>query len=159
MIFNQFPPNPKKQKENKKFFDKLRRKLPAGIDSTINQLHVEVFTKIDCKTCANCCKTTSPVFKDRDIVRLARHFKVRQAVFTHQHLHIDNDGDYVLNQAPCPFLQSDNLCSVYDERPEACRGYPHTDEPVFRKVMDITQKNTAICPAVFHMVEELKKLF
>lgn len=154
-----FPPDSQKQKENKKFFDKLKRRLPSGIDRAVNRLHDEVFKEIDCKTCANCCKTTSPVFKDRDIVNLARHFKLRPSQFTERYLHIDHDGDYVLNTAPCPFLDVDNLCIVYDSRPKACREYPHTDEKVFRKVINITEKNTAVCPAVFDIVEKLKQLF
>ena len=159
MIPKQFPPDPHKQKENKKFFDRLKKRMPAGIDREVNRLHESVFQQVDCKACANCCKTTSPIFKDRDIDVLAKYFKLRPSQFTLKYLHLDADGDYVLNTAPCPFLDSQNLCTVYHHRPQACRGYPHTDEPVFRKVMLITQKNTAVCPAVFHIVEELKKLF
>jgi Fe-S-cluster containining protein len=155
----QFPPSQQKLKENRKFFERLKKRMPQGIDEEVNRLHEEAFRYIDCKSCANCCKTTSPIFKERDIVTLAKHFKLRPSQFTSQYLHLDADGDYVLNAAPCPFLGADNLCKVYDVRPQACRGYPHTDEPVFRKVLDITQKNTAICPAVFNIVEGLKKRY
>jgi Fe-S-cluster containining protein len=154
-----FPPNRQKQKENDKFFERLKRKLPADIDATVNRLHEEEFSRMDCTTCANCCKTTSPIFKDRDIDVLAKHFKIRPSQFTEKYLKIDEDGDYVLKSAPCPFLDAKNLCTVYSHRPQACRGYPHTDEKVFRKVIDITKKNTAVCPAVFNIVEGLKKIY
>lgn len=154
-----FPPDRSKQKENDKFFDRLKRRMPPGIDSEVNRLHEEVFREIDCRTCANCCKTTSPIFKSRDINNLSAWFKLRPSEFTERFLHLDEDGDYVLNTTPCPFLGEDLLCRVYEVRPKACRGYPHTDEPVFRKILDITKKNTAVCPAVFIIVERLKKLF
>ena len=159
MASEQFPPSQRTLKENKKFFDRIKKKMPKAIDETVIRLHEEVFEKIDCKTCANCCKTTSPIFKDRDINVLSKFFKVRPSVFASKYLHLDSDGDYVLNSAPCPFLNENNLCSVYEHRPQACQGYPHTDEPVFRKIIHITQKNTAVCPAVFQIVESLKRLF
>jgi len=154
-----FPPDRQKLQENKRFFQRLRKRQPAGIDGEVNRLHEEAFAHIDCTSCANCCKTTSPIFKDRDISLLAKHFKVRPSQFTEKYLVTDSDGDYVLRSAPCPFLKPDNLCAVYEVRPQACKGYPHTGEPVFRKVMDITEKNTAVCPAVFNIVEGLKKLY
>lgn len=159
MLPKNFPPDSRKQKENERFFRKLKSRMPVGIDQEVNRLHDEVFSVTDCRTCANCCKTTSPVFKDRDIVVLAGYFKMRPSHFTNRFLHVDEDGDYVLLSVPCPFLDTSGLCTVYDHRPRACRGYPHTDEPVFRKVLDITKKNTAVCPAVFTIIERLKELF
>lgn len=159
MFPRQFPPDARKVQENKKFFERLKRKLPSGIDEKVNSLHEEVFRVTDCTQCANCCKTTSPIFKDKDIQILAKYFKMKPSRFTERYLILDSDGDYVFTSQPCPFLGADNLCTVYDFRPKACRGYPHTDEPVFRKVLDITQKNTAVCPAVFQIVERLKVLF
>jgi hypothetical protein len=111
---------------------------------------------MDCLSCANCCKTISPVFTDRDIARLAKHLRMKPADFTEQYLHLDEEQDYVLNQAPCPFLGADNYCSVYDARPKACRQYPHTDQPGFRKKLALTLKNTEVCPAAFRIVEQLR---
>ena len=58
-----------------------------------------------------------------------------------------------------PFLKGNNYCSVYEARPEACRGYPHTGDKQFRSIVDITLQNTLYCPAVFEIVEGLKKEF
>ena len=30
-----------------------------------------------------------------------------------------------LYASPCPFLSEDNLCRIYDQRPEHCQGYPY----------------------------------
>ncbi|MEQ8574383.1 MAG: YkgJ family cysteine cluster protein, partial [Fulvivirga sp.] len=107
----------------------------------------------------NCCKTTSPIFKDRDIDRLAAHLKMKPGDFIEQYLHLDGENDYVLNVAPCPFLMDDNTCSVYEHRPRACREYPHTDRKKMAGILSLTYKNTMVCPAVLEIVERMKKGF
>ena len=144
------------RKANKKFFNRLARQKPKQLDQTVAQLHDEVFEEIDCLVCANCCKTTSPIFIDKDIDRIARHLGQRPAAFVDQYLHLDEDGDYVLNEAPCAFLGEDNYCSIYEVRPRACREYPHTDRKNFHQILDLTLKNTAVCPAVFEVVKRLR---
>jgi uncharacterized protein len=146
-----------KRPENQKFFARLRKKKPKALDPTVAALHDEVFDEVDCLQCANCCKTTSPVFTDHDIQRIASHLKLRPAAFTEQYLHLDEDEDYVLNEAPCPFLAPDNYCLIYPVRPKACREYPHTQRKRFHQVLDLTLNNTAICPATFRIVERLKE--
>ncbi len=148
-----------KQSENKKFFERIKKCKPKNLDETVHHLHDEAFKRIDCLTCANCCKTTSPLFKQKDIERLASHFRIKPSQFIGQYLHIDEDNDYVLNATPCPFLGADNYCSVYDARPNACREYPHTNQRKFHTLFKETYNNIAICPAVFEIIEEMKKVF
>jgi len=143
--------------ELKKFLDQLKRKKVRNLDDVFQETHEEVFEETDCLTCANCCKTTSPIFTDKDVVRLAKHFRMRPADFIVKYLRVDEDNDYVLISAPCPFLGSDNYCSVYEERPNACREYPHTDRKNMYQVLDLTYRNTLVCPAVLKIVEEVKK--
>lgn len=145
------------RKRFKKFFQRLKRRTPKDLDQTVHQLHDEVFAEIDCLQCANCCKTTSPIFRDVDIQRLARHLNMRPGEFIEQYLHLDPEGDYVLNAAPCPFLGTDNYCSVYDVRPRACREYPHTDRKQFQQILNLTLKNTEICPAAYEVVRRLEQ--
>ncbi len=143
--------------QSKQFFEKLKRKKPKNLDDAFHDLHDEAFEQMDCLTCANCCKTTSPIFYQRDIERLSKSMRLRPSEFITKYLHIDEDGDYVLNVAPCPFLDSENYCTVYEDRPTACREYPHTNRKRMVQILDLTLKNTEICPAVFWIVEELKK--
>ena len=58
-------------KENRKVLNSLKKVYARGLDASFHQLHEEVFEEIDCRTCANCCKTTSPIFYQNDIERLA----------------------------------------------------------------------------------------
>ena len=146
----------KSRGSTKKLFDKLKRTRPDSLDAIVHDLHDEVFENTDCLKCANCCKTTSPIFYDRDIERLSKHLRLRPSQFIEKYLHIDEDKDYVLNTAPCPFLDHENYCSVYESRPAACREYPHTNRKRFYQILGLTLKNTEICPAAYEIVERLK---
>ncbi len=143
--------------ETKKFFKKLKKKPPKHLDTLMQELHDTEFSKTDCFTCANCCKTTGPLFTDKDVSRIAKHFKMKEQQFIETYLRVDEDNDYVLQSVPCTFLGADNYCSIYNVRPKACREFPHTDRKKFQQISNLTLKNVAICPAAFNIVEEMKK--
>lgn len=147
-----------KSAENKKFLNALKKRDPRRVDDAFHTAHADVFETFNCLTCANCCKTTSPIFYNNDIERLAKALRIRPGEFVEKYLRVDEDGDFVLKSSPCPFLDSDNYCVVYEDRPKACREYPHTDRKKVVQIMDLTYRNTLVCPAVFEMVERLKKI-
>lgn len=137
------------QKKNyKSLVRKLKKKNAREVDNLFHTLHNEVFEEVDCLACANCCKTTSPIFRDVDIERLAKALRMPVAEFQKKYLIMDADRDWVLQTAPCPFLGEDNYCSVYEWRPKACREYPHTDRKNMQQILNLSLKNTEICPAV-----------
>ena len=143
--------------QNKALVKRLKKKKPKNLDNIVHALHEEVFSKTDCLTCANCCKTLGPRVTDNDIARLAKHLKMKPGKFIESYLRLDEDNDYVFKEMPCPFLMPDNYCMVYEYRPKACREHPHTDRKRFYQALDITLKNTATCPAVFEIMERLKQ--
>ena len=147
-----------KSTENKKFLLGLNKKDPRKVDDAFHQTHQEVFEETDCLTCANCCKTTSPIFYQTDIERVSKALRMKPGDFISKYLRMDEDQDYVLTSAPCPFLDSDNYCMVYEDRPKACREYPHTNRKKMVQIMELTYKNTLVCPAVLEIVERLKKM-
>ncbi|WP_339727568.1 YkgJ family cysteine cluster protein [Maribacter stanieri] len=146
-----------KHNENKKFFAKLRKKPPKNLDYTMQELHEAEFKRTDCLTCANCCKTTGPLFTNADVERISKSFRMKAQKFIETYLRVDEENDYVLQQTPCTFLGVDNYCSIYDVRPKACREFPHTDRKKFQQISNLTLKNVAICPAAFNIVEEMKR--
>ena len=143
-------------KENNSFFNKLKKKQPKQFDYLMNDLHEEEFSKTNCLECANCCKTTSPIFTSKDILSISKHLHLKSDKFVSKYLIMDSDNDYVLKQSPCAFLNKDNSCFIYAFRPKACREYPHTNRKDFHKISQITMKNIEICPAAFNIVEKLK---
>lgn len=143
-------------KSIKKTVSRWKRKTPNKLDDHFQEAHNEAFEEIDCLECANCCKTTSPIFIDRDIDRIASHLRLKPSAFIEEYLRLDSDGDYVLQSSPCAFLGPDNYCSIYSVRPRACREYPHTDRKNMHQILDLTRKNTEVCPAVARIVLQLK---
>ena len=66
-------------KKNRKIFRKklnqLKKQGPKALNLQFNDLHDKEFETMDCLSCANCCKTTSPIFRNADINRIAKHLK------------------------------------------------------------------------------------
>jgi len=144
------------QKAHRNFFIKLRKKTPKNLDAIMEKLHDKEFKKTDCLQCANCCKTTSPIFTKKDIERISKSFRIKTRQFIDTYLNVDDDQDYVLKSSPCTFLAEDNTCNIYEVRPKACQEYPHTNRKSFEKISNLTLKNVAICPATFNIVEALR---
>ncbi|MBS3992963.1 MAG: YkgJ family cysteine cluster protein [Bacteroidetes bacterium] len=143
--------------DTKNYFKKLIKKTPKNLDLIMQDLHEEVFDYTNCLQCANCCKTTSPIFTTKDIAKISKHLRIKEIQFINQYLRIDEDNFYVLQTAPCSFLMADNECMIYDVRPKACSEYPHTDRKKFIQIASLTLKNTEVCPAVLDIVEKLKQ--
>jgi uncharacterized protein len=141
---------------NKKFLTSLKREDTRSLDDQFHQLHEEVFAKTDCLTCANCCKTTSPIFYQTDIERASKALKIKPGQFVETYLRVDEDKDFVLKSSPCAFLDKENYCRIYEARPKACREYPHTNRKKMVQILDLTFSNTLVCPAVLEIVERMK---
>ena len=138
------------------FFNKNRKKI-ENADELVLQLHEQAFAETDCLQCANCCRTLGPRITDKDIDRIAKTLRIKPAKVIENHLRIDEDGDYVFQSMPCPFLMADNYCAIYDNRPKACREYPHTDRRKFYQLYRLTVKNSYTCPVAYSVLENLMK--
>lgn len=145
------------QSENKKFFQKLKKNPPKNLDLVMQDLHEKVFEHTNCLTCANCCKTASPIVTEKDIERISKHLRIKEVTFIEKYLFRDADDFMVFKQTPCPFLDTENYCLIYEHRPKACVEYPHTNRRKFIQITNLTLKNIEICPAVFEIVENLKQ--
>ena len=101
--------NKEKQKQFKQF---LLRSNKNKILKQLPQLHEEAFAKINCLECANCCKNYSPRFKTPDVKRISKHLGLKESDFIERYLRVDEDGDFVVKNTPCPFLGAEivQLC-------------------------------------------------
>jgi Fe-S-cluster containining protein len=145
------------RKEHAALVKRLSASDPRKLDDRMHALHEAVFDTINCLDCANCCRTLGPRITDADVQRIAASLRIKPSVFVERFLVVDEEGDYIFRSMPCPFLGSDNYCSIYEARPKACREYPHTDKRRVYQVMPLTLKNSATCPAVFEILERLRK--
>jgi Fe-S-cluster containining protein len=146
----------KKSKEKQKHFKQfLQRADKNKVLKSLPALHEQAFEKVDCLQCAACCKNYSPRFKTPDVKRIAKHLRLRESELIEKYLRVDEDGDFVVKSSPCPFLGSDNYCSIYEVRPSDCARFPYTDEDVLIKRQQLTLKNATFCPATFYVLDQL----
>jgi len=143
----------------KSVFKKIKKKKPKDLDIFVHNLHDEYFEEVDCLSCGNCCRSLGPRITNRDIDRLAKHLRIKPSAFVEKYLQIDEDKDYVFKSMPCPFLDDDNYCLVYEHRPKACREYPHTDRPKFVQILDLSLKNCETCPIVLKVCENISRKY
>ncbi len=130
------------------------------LDEIVFSITKRVWAKIDCTKCGNCCMELRPAMTREEMQRLALRLGIDEADFVARYL-IENDKDnagecpWRVRGKPCPFLEG-KKCSVYDDRPEQCRGYPYLYEPDFvLRTLGMLER-TFTCPIVYQVMEELK---
>jgi uncharacterized protein len=145
--------------ENYEFLRSLKfRDYGFDPDELATELHQQAFQIVDCTRCANCCKTMSVEFSEADIERIAGHLNIPVNEFVEKYLESDEEhASHRARQKPCPFLGEDNRCTIYEVRPTVCREYPHTDKEGFTFRTMSVANNTLVCPAVFWIVEQMKR--
>ncbi len=99
--------------------------VPLGKDCFSFSCHSEVacFTK--------CCQKVDITLFPFDIIRLKNHLKIESEQFIHLHTVLVKGDNPVFpsmmlklsDEEKCPFLTEEG-CSVYHNRPSACRTYP-----------------------------------
>jgi len=133
----------------------LKKQKKRFLDSLFYDADIAAFNHIDCLVCGRCCTNLGPRLKNRDLQRLSRREGMKPSTFSRRFLKTDDDGDLVFLSMPCPFFGSDGTCTVYEDRPDACRDYPHMDQGRQLQFIDIHIENLVYCPAVILAVEKL----
>ena len=152
----------KKEDENYRFryFLKTRCDLePDEIDRRVFETTRRVWAGIDCTTCANCCREMKPGFSEEEVERVAGRLGMERKQFIETYLERSQGLDekpWQTRTTPRPFLK-DNLCSIYEDRPEECSGYPYLYKPEFLSRTLGMIGRTFVCPIVYEVMEQLKK--
>lgn len=149
----------KKKKEIQKVLREMKKQRRVNMDEIFTAEHHRAFEEIDCLSCANCCAGLGPLIKDKDIDRLAKACRMKSGQVVENWLRIDEEGDYVFREVPCPFLGADKYCLYYESRPDACRRYPYTDKRNVKGYTGQLVKDMAICPAVALVLERVFSSF
>ncbi len=146
-----------KKQQFKQTLKKFKKLRDSQVDKLFQDAHTKAFQEINCLDCAFCCKHVGPLWTKQDIKRVAKTLKMKEADFESNYLRIDEDDDYVFQSMPCPFLQEDNKCMIYEVRPKACREYPHTDRNKIKQIFKLTLKNSSHCPAVEKIMDDISE--
>ncbi len=131
---------------------------PKKIDTLVKFISQNVAGGIDCKKCANCCKSLTVAVNHPDMEKLADTKALPMDEFKSQFMNRDLQGQMVFKRRPCPFLKS-NLCSVYENRPSTCRTYPHLENGNFIPRLGNVLSNLKVCPIAYNTFELLKLNF
>jgi uncharacterized protein len=128
------------------------------LDKIVHDLYQQVSSRIDCRQCANCCHIMQPSFTPADLADFSQGLGLEVNQFKEKYLVKDEETPdlFRLNALPCPFL-SGNLCLNYAHRPQDCRSFPHLHKPHFSARLMGVIENSAVCPLVFNVYEQLKK--
>ena len=132
--------------ENWEFRSWLKQNAPDDIVKALSQKY---FARIDCTQCANCCRSLQTEFKKSELHTIAKTLGQSIEAFEKQFM---SEG---MVNPPCPMLEG-KLCSIYENRPEVCRSFPHLEQPGFTTRLMGVIDNVAICPIAFNAFEELK---
>ncbi len=135
--------------ENWEFRSWLKQHAPNNIDGIVKALSQKYFAIIDCTQCANCCRSLQTEFKQSELHTIAKTLGQSIEAFERQFM---SEG---MVNPPCPMLDG-KLCSIYENRPEVCRSFPHLEQPGFTTRLMGVIDNVAICPIAFNAFEELK---
>lgn len=149
-----------REEENWRFRTWIKS-LPAARYRWINALAEELGrraeTQMDCRTCGACCRDNVVPVDDAEAERLAERIALPILQFRKQYLTTtdEDEGLPAMDAHPCAFLHG-NECSVYEARPQVCRGYPYIGGDIASRMIGIIER-AGVCPIVFEMLEQLKK--
>jgi uncharacterized protein len=135
--------------ENWEYRSWLKQYAPEDIDRLVKTLSQKYFSLIDCTQCANCCRSLQVEFKKSELHAIAKTLGQSIEAFQKQFM---SEGKV---NPPCPMLNG-KLCSIYENRPDVCRSFPHLEQPEFTSRLIGVIDNVAVCPIAFNAFEELK---
>jgi Fe-S-cluster containining protein len=146
-----------KRKTLRRFISHTENKPPHNLESLAEQTDKVVWEKVNCLSCANCCKVMSPTYTFRDIKRIAAHLGMRPKDFRKKWLYRDKrENDWMNKSTPCQFLDvQSNMCSIYEVRPADCASFPHLIKKPITDYMYVHKQNIGYCPATLLFVEKL----
>ena len=140
--------------QNLEFRAFLKGQNPDKIDKIVQRLNFEISNQIDCTTCGNCCMKLKPFITEQDIKTLSQRLSFSPQQVNDDYIEIDEGNQYFKN-LPCSFLK-EKKCTVYNDRPEDCRSFPHMHKRNFISRLWGVIENYSICPIVFNVFERLK---
>ena len=145
-----------RKKKFVQFLSRLSANPPAQLDRLAATIDKEIWKEVDCLTCANCCKTMTPTYSQKDIKRISAHFDLSPKAFREKWLEKDKVGDWLNKSTPCQFLDmKTNKCGIYEIRPEDCISFPHFSKKKMVEYIHVHKQNLDSCPATFKMVEKM----
>ncbi|HEY8733922.1 MAG TPA: YkgJ family cysteine cluster protein [Puia sp.] len=146
------------KKRFRSFLTRLEKNAPGNLHLITLEANEIAWSKTDCLDCANCCKTMSPTYTQKDITRISKFLGMTKSAFKDKWLYRDRTGDWMNIKQPCQFLDlKTNLCGVYEVRPRDCAGFPHHGTKKIKEYGHMYKQNVEFCPATYRLVESMQE--
>jgi Fe-S-cluster containining protein len=148
----------KKRPENERFRRHLKSRDHS--DRILRRIAEGIEDQIDCTVCANCCRVATVKLSERDVEHLAKHLRISAARFLAEYAMEDEDEGVILRRSDeqgCVFLDGTE-CTVYDERPDTCRRFPHLvrgNGSIASRMWQFIDR-ACYCPIVYNALEAFK---
>jgi Fe-S-cluster containining protein len=147
-----------KRDENSRFRAYLRNHRHS--DRRLRRFGEDIEAQIDCTTCANCCRVSEVEITDRDVDKLAKFLGMTREEFIRDSTQQSESGELILKrtESGCVFLE-DNLCSVYEARPQNCANFPHLVRgtgSIASRMWRLVER-AEYCPIVYNWMEKVKE--
>jgi uncharacterized protein len=146
----------KQREENQRFRAWLKRH--NFVERRFKAVAQQVESSVDCRQCANCCRVATTQINDRDAERLARFLGLKLAAFLNDYTEVSEEGRILKRTSQgCIFLDN-NLCSVYDARPNTCELFPHLVKgsgSLLSRMWHMPDR-AVYCPIVYNTLEQFK---
>jgi uncharacterized protein len=144
-----------REEENDAFRSYLQNKYGNELDETVQMLSEIITPQIDCTACGACCRKLMINVTPEETILAADHLNISQPEFKEKYIEESLEGKMVINTIPCHFL-ADKKCTIYRERFNECREFPHLHKSNFKGRLFGTLVHYAMCPIIFNVVEALK---
>jgi hypothetical protein len=144
-----------KEAEHDQFRVYLKQMNSDELDEMIFPIQEEVTAAIDCTSCGACCKSLMINVTAEEASQLSSTLGINESQFRQQYLEESMEGQLIINQVPCHFLEG-SKCSIYQNRFIECREFPHLHKKGFQNRLFGTLMHYGTCPIVFNSIEALK---
>jgi uncharacterized protein len=144
-----------KVEENEAFRRYLELQDADLIDAIVLTLNDEIAPQIDCTQCGNCCKSLMINVTENEATNVAAALQQPIETFKANYIEESLQGKLIINMVPCVFLNQ-NKCTIYQNRFNECREFPHLHKPQFVKRLFGILYSYQICPITFNVIESLK---
>ncbi|HEX4770491.1 MAG TPA: YkgJ family cysteine cluster protein [Bryobacteraceae bacterium] len=147
----------KQREENLRFRAWMKRH--NFVERRFKAIAQQTEEEMDCTTCANCCRVATTQVSERDVERLAKHFRIPVAQFLRDYTVETAEEGRILKRTEngCVFLEG-TLCSVYEARPNTCELFPHLvkgNGSLVSRMWHMPDR-AVYCPIVYNTLERFK---
>ncbi len=127
------------------------------VDEWVEKLLPAVEEEVDCTQCGACCRELMINVTPEEVFTVTKALSIEKNEFFEQHIEQSASGEIlIMNTIPCFFLNG-SKCSIYENRFNECREFPHLHKPNIAGRMFGTLMHYGRCAIIFNVVEQLKE--